>query len=303
MAGAWPNLIVIGAMKAGTTALHSALDQHPQIQMSRTKELNFFCSSEDLSAARAQLLRNSLQWQRGPDWYRRQFDASVCVRGESSPTYTSPEHHGVARRMFSVIPEAKLILVVRDPIARSISQYCHNVLEGVERRPIDEALSDTSSGYLIRSQYHLCLRPFLEFYDTSQIKVLTQERMSSDLRGVLRETYQFLGVDLDFWDESGAGAVYETASRKQQTAAIAGLRKSVVASRIIERLSPQARAAIKRALSRSVPPGALPSVITPATRAIMDDFLRADAAEFAAFCGANLFPPAGPEGTAPAVAA
>jgi hypothetical protein len=73
--GALPNLIIIGGLKCGTTSLHHYLNLHPEIAMSRPKELNFFVAE--------------LNWPLGRDWYAGHFDAAVPVRGESSPHYTN----------------------------------------------------------------------------------------------------------------------------------------------------------------------------------------------------------------------
>ena len=89
--GALPNLVVIGAQKCGTSGLHYHLGLHPEISMSKPKELNFFIEERN--------------WPRGLDWYRAHFDARATVRGESSPNYTAyPQHLGVPERMHSVDP-------------------------------------------------------------------------------------------------------------------------------------------------------------------------------------------------------
>src|SRR6266480_7909195 len=81
--GALPNLIVLGAQKCGTSGLHYYLSLHPEVWMSRPKELNFFLEERN--------------WNRGVDWYRRHFDPDARVRGEASPNYTAYPHHlGVA---------------------------------------------------------------------------------------------------------------------------------------------------------------------------------------------------------------
>src|SRR5207244_9201435 len=105
-----PNLVSIGASRCGTTSLHRYLDLHPDIAMSKTKELNFFVEERN--------------WQRGVAWYEREFSDSAPVRGEASPHYTAfPRYRGVAGRMARVVPEARLVYLVRDPIDRAISAY------------------------------------------------------------------------------------------------------------------------------------------------------------------------------------
>src|ERR671918_3082855 len=97
--GALPNLIVVGGLKCGTTSLHHYLSLHPEVSMSRPKELNFFVAE----------LNSDL----GPEWYASHFDRDAPVRGETSPHYTNlPRFAGVAERMCSVAPEARLVYMV-----------------------------------------------------------------------------------------------------------------------------------------------------------------------------------------------
>jgi hypothetical protein len=79
-----PNLIVIGAMKSGTTSLHHYLGLHPEVHMSPTKELDFFI--------------NEKNWIRGLNWYHSQFKEKRPIVGESSPNYTK-------HPTFSHVPE------------------------------------------------------------------------------------------------------------------------------------------------------------------------------------------------------
>lgn len=151
--GVLPNLIVIGAMKCGTTALHRYLDLHPEVAMSEPKELNFFFGPERLDERDEPAARSAGNWHRGVGWYAMQFRPAP-VRGEASPGYTSPSFPEAAERMARVVPEARLVYAVRDPVARAVSQYLHHRADGTERRPIEEALLDPASQYLARSLYH-----------------------------------------------------------------------------------------------------------------------------------------------------
>src|SRR5439155_19126191 len=96
-----PNLIIIGASKGGTTSLHEYLSYHPQIFMSKSKELAFFDTR--------------LRWRRGLDWYKSNFDASFPVNGEASPQYALyPSVPGVPGRLKDVLNDPKFIYVIRD---------------------------------------------------------------------------------------------------------------------------------------------------------------------------------------------
>ena len=112
--GRLPDLIIIGAMKCGTTSLHRYLDLHPEIIMSGQKGLNFFIPERN--------------WGKGVDWYRPNFKGNALVSGEASPNYTNfPDFKGVAGCMHPIGPNARLIYMVRDPVDRILSHYMHFV--------------------------------------------------------------------------------------------------------------------------------------------------------------------------------
>ncbi|AUH33182.1 sulfotransferase family protein [Paracoccus tegillarcae] len=114
------DFVVIGAMRAGTTTLHNTLSRHPQISMSRDKETDFFIAEKNLS--------------RGADWYRGQFDPQRPLWGEASPNYTKArDFAGVPERVAQRAPDARLIYVVRDPVARAASQFEHSWTMGLLR--------------------------------------------------------------------------------------------------------------------------------------------------------------------------
>jgi hypothetical protein len=183
-----PNLIVIGAMKAGTTSLHYYLGLHPEISMSRVKEPNFFV--------------DELGWKRGFDWYASQFSA-LPVRGESSTSYTkAPRYAGVPERMHGVVPDARLVYVVRDPIARIVSHYVHEFAAGREHRPISEALAPEAvrdSAYLTFSSYAMQLERYLGWYDESRVLVVESEALRDRRRETLAAVFSFAGADAGFW--------------------------------------------------------------------------------------------------------
>src|SRR5918992_1234170 len=117
-----PNFLIIGAAKAGTTSLWAYLREHPQVFMAEPKELHFFVAASN--------------WKRGLGWYESHFDrakGSVAV-GEACGAYSRfPTHRGVPARIAGVVPDARLIYLVRHPIDRMVSNYVLNVRLGVER--------------------------------------------------------------------------------------------------------------------------------------------------------------------------
>jgi hypothetical protein len=202
--GALPGLVIIGAMKCGTTSLHHYLDQHPDVAMSRIKELNFFFGPADTDGdgdeppdwARG-------NWHRGTPWYAAQFDPASRVRGESSPGYTSPSHPQVAGRIAAVIPDARLVYVVRDPVGRAVSQYHHHRWEGSEPRDPADALLDPGSQYVARGRYAERLAPFLDV-GTNAVTIVTQEELDRERRAALRRVFRAVGVDDGFWSPAMA---------------------------------------------------------------------------------------------------
>jgi hypothetical protein len=184
-AGALPNLIVIGGLKCGTTSLHHYLNLHPEIAMSRPKELNFFVEE--------------LNWPLGPGWYAGHFDPDAPVRGETSPHYTNrPRFEGVAERIRETAPEARLVYMVRDPIDRLLSHYVHNVGGGYEQRSLDEALAGSGGSYVDRGRYAFQLEPYLKAIGDERIEIVSQDELSGERDATLRRVFSFLGVDEDF---------------------------------------------------------------------------------------------------------
>ncbi len=183
--GALPNLIVIGGLKCGTTSLHHYLNLHPEIGMSRPKELNFFVEE--------------LNWPLGEAWYASHFPADAPVRGESSPHYTNlPRFPGVAERMRATIPEARMIYMVRDPIDRALSHFLHNVAGGYETRSMEDAVADPANAYVHRGMYAMQVEPYLKAFGERRIELVSQEELKLDRDRTVRRVFEFAGVDPGF---------------------------------------------------------------------------------------------------------
>ncbi len=192
-----PNLIVIGAMKCATSALHRYLDLHPQIAMAAPKEMNFFVGPSVAPSGDRHIWHLG-NWHRGVHWYAAHF-TDAPVRGEASPSYTSPSFPQAAARMAAIVPGARLIYLVRDPVDRALSQYAHHRRMGTEHRTPAEALLDEGSQYLQRSRYHARVAPYLERFARDQIAIVLQEDLLARRRETLASLYRFAGVDDGFW--------------------------------------------------------------------------------------------------------
>lgn len=188
--GALPNTVIIGAMKCGTTSLHEYLSVHPDVSMSALKETNFFVEKQN--------------WSKGLGWYRQHFQERSQVIGEASPNYARyPVFPGVPERMHMVIPDAKFIYCVRDPIKRMLSHYVHSYSLGRENRPLEQALREPENNpYLLCSSYYYQLEQYLEFFDPSQVKLVVLEDLYRKPQETMQDVFSFLGVDPDFKDDS-----------------------------------------------------------------------------------------------------
>lgn len=201
-----PNLLVVGAMKCGTSALHSLLDRHPDVSMAPGKELNYFFGPDVPPHDDPQEWWREGQWHRGVHWYAAQFDPGSPVRGESSPGYTDPSHPGVASRVRALVPDVRLVYLVREPLERALSQWRHHVRDGTEHRPVEEALCDPGSQYVDRSRYAERIRPFTDLFPATQLHVVVQERLQARTDREVRRVLAHAGADPDRWDPVGPSA-------------------------------------------------------------------------------------------------
>ena len=179
-----PNLLVIGAMKSGTTSLHDYLNMHPDIFMSEIKELDFFLEDRN--------------WNRGMQWYKDQFPINSLFRGESSQNYSKcTQFTGVADRVFQTLKNPKFIYIVRDPIDRILSH--HNESQSVEQgwspKDLDKyLLQNLNNKYINTSKYYMQIQAYLKYTDLKNIHVLTLERLKESPAEELNRIFSFLGV-------------------------------------------------------------------------------------------------------------
>ncbi|WGM40041.1 sulfotransferase [Caulobacter sp. NIBR1757] len=195
---ALPNLVIIGAMKCGTTSLHQYLDVHPDIGMSDPKEVNFFSGEAS---------------DRPLDWYKSLFDPSKAVRGEASQSYSKahlPIYAGAPERMAEIIPDAKLIYLVRDPIKRYSSHLLDNIYNE-HRSTVSWALE--TDHYIKTGSYHFQLSFFLKHYSMDQIMVVDLEDLKAHRLDTMNKIVDFLGVK-PFEDGSAFDFVANVATEK-----------------------------------------------------------------------------------------
>ena len=223
-----PNLIIIGAMKCATTSLHYYLGLHPEISMSREKELNFFISEGNR--------------HKGLAWYKSHFTGEAKIRGESSPNYTNyPFSHGVPERMYSCVPEAKLIYIARDPIDRIISHYIHQYAAGREDRKLCEVLENLHENpYVFRSKYFMQLEKYSEYFPQCNVLVITREDLYRHRRQTLQKIFRFLDVDDSFYCREFSTIRHRSSAKRRKNHVGLSLNRTLKGN-ILERLPPNTR--------------------------------------------------------------
>lgn len=175
-----PDFIVIGAMKAGTTTLHSSLEMHPSIEMSKFKETNFF----------------SKRFDKGIDWYSSQFSKGNKIIGEASPSYSRKHvYPGVAERIYETLPHCKIIYVLRDPIDRLISHLHHDLYrDRLSQREIDEKVLEDPQ-YINASKYYNQISDYLKYFKKEKILFVEFNSLKKQPSLTLNNIFGFLGVE------------------------------------------------------------------------------------------------------------
>jgi hypothetical protein len=202
-----PTFLVIGAPKCGTTSLYHYLSQHPRICMSEEKEPYFFCYTNDelaFGGPGAQGFADSIISDL--DRYRALFDMAGRHEaiGEATPFYLyCPK---AARRIKGLIPDVRLVAVLKNPVDRAFSHYLHFRLRYVEPLESFAAALDAEArrieenwgpGYHYKQVgfYGAQLRRYFALFDRDQIKVLLQTDLSRSPMSVVQDCFDFLGVE------------------------------------------------------------------------------------------------------------
>jgi Sulfotransferase domain len=189
--GALPDFVIIGAPKCGTTFLYNLLTKHPHVQSAAFKEVHYFDS----------LFEKGIEWYRGCFLPPRWKDGRMTIIGEATPGYLVHPH--AAERMADVIPEARLIAMLRNPVDRTYSDYqFFEVRHGQEKGTFEETIAaylDRPHGYnpLHKSIYVDHLLRWSSYFSDEQMLVLKSEDVFECPQEMLKRVLDFL--DLPVW--------------------------------------------------------------------------------------------------------
>jgi len=200
-----PDFLVIGGQKCGTTSLYDYLTQHPQILPAAKKGVHYF----------------DFYHAQGPLWYRSHFPLqrkkqAGHITGEASPYYVV--HPQVPERIAQLVPNVKLIVLLRDPVTRAISHYFHEYRRGKETLSLEEALAGEEEriqpefqqlliddayrssafqtySYKKRGVYYEQLSRYAESFPKERMHVIRSEDFFRRPTPVLQAVFRFLGVN------------------------------------------------------------------------------------------------------------
>ena len=206
-----PDFIIIGASRSGTTSLYEYLNQHPSIIRGVGKEIHYFDKNFD----------------RGIKWYKSFFPTKrkkskledkqngKCLTGESTPRYLF--HHHTPKRVLELLPNVKLIVVLRNPVDRAYSRYHQQVAVGLEELSFEDAINQEEiritddmkkmerdenfysvnffrKSYPTMGIYVNQLKRWFEYFPREQFLILKSEDLKSNPSEVYNQTIEFLGL-------------------------------------------------------------------------------------------------------------
>ena len=206
-----PDFVIIGAQKSGTTSLYNFVTKHPDIAPAAKKEIHYF----------------AIHYNLGEMWYRSNFPTNLSRRrhytktgqrllsGEASPTYLF--FPTVPNRMQETLPDAKLIVILRNPVDRAYSHYHHTVRQKIETLPFEKAIESAEKryagamervtndpsfnpkrfraySYLPRGIYADQLERWFKYYNRKQFLVLAAENLRKNRQQTMDQIFDFLEV-------------------------------------------------------------------------------------------------------------
>ncbi|WP_432479614.1 sulfotransferase domain-containing protein [Nocardioides sp. GXQ0305] len=188
-----PTFLIAGAQKCGTTSLAGAVRKHPEVHLSRRKELHFF----------------DRRFDRGLDWYESQFTPKRhhTQVGEATPAYM---YDAAAReRLTKTLPDARIVIILRNPVDRAYSHYWHKrrlgdeplptfeeaIAAEPERRARDAVRARIGFAYVDRGHYIDQIEDLVARHDRELVHVLLLDDLVGDRVATMRSLLEFLDVD------------------------------------------------------------------------------------------------------------
>ena len=192
----FPEFIVIGAYKGGTTALWYNLDKHPDITM---------CKGSSGGTGTETNYWHGRNWDKGLDWYKSSFVGDFC--GEKSPGYM--HSHEAMKAISEHMPDVKLIIALRNPIDRAYSSFQVGVRRGRTKSELSFDKATTGKLFVMSDYSGILEKNILPFFPKQNIHCVVSEWARKDLNAELSRLHEFLGVSahslaVDQFDNPGS---------------------------------------------------------------------------------------------------
>jgi len=190
-----PNFFVVGAPRAGTTALYQYLRQHPDIYLPKRKELHYFTRDHAASSYyRPQVIRTEYE-------YLRHFSArkGQPLAGDFSPSYLYFE--AAAEEILRFSNDARIIAILRNPTKRTISHYLMDVAKGLQDKPLSAFYEKTAENslfhfeYIGASLYAEGVARYRRLFGPDRVHVIVSEELWTNAEPTIVEVLRFLGAD------------------------------------------------------------------------------------------------------------
>ena len=185
-----PNLFIVGAPKCGSTFLYEKLQSHPDLFFPKIKELNYF-SLEQLNQASyyKDYKTNSL------DKYLRFYDPAKNEKYLIDASVSYFTFDDIPAKIKEFTPDAKIIMLVRNPYKRSYSHYLMDQRMGCAKKPLQEYLVDDNSfhyrQYISNSKYYEQFKKYQEYFKAENIFIIELERFEEDFNNI----FNFLKIE------------------------------------------------------------------------------------------------------------
>ena len=195
-----PDFIIIGGARCGTSSLYQYLKRHPQVLLPHKKELHFFDQDSNFN--------------KGVNWYLAQFpsitDREDLQTGEATPSYL--EYPQIAARMKALFPQVKLIVLLRNPVQRSVSWHYHQLVHGFRKGNLEAAIERemeqlaglteselrtmgrTAPNNILGGLYVYRLQTWMSLFPRDQILLLKSEAFWQEPAETMKQVFAFLGL-------------------------------------------------------------------------------------------------------------
>jgi hypothetical protein len=225
------DFFVIGAAKAGTTALFNLLRAHPQLFLPEGKELPYFVTpTHAYYDSAAEFFAEALRERRPGQHCGTVTPQYLYGTMVGDPRAAQPAETAIPGRIRDAYPEVKLIAILRDPVARARSYHRMSRMRGQEQRPFDVAIGDllepdslaesrarpnVVNSYVVLGEYGRLLQGYFDVFPRAQLLVLFHEELERDPAAVCATVFGFLGVDPDFVPPNLGRRYNEKGSRRR----------------------------------------------------------------------------------------